>query len=152
MSNSTEVADRAIFADPAKLPLPRPTPETQHFWEGTRNAQLLLQKCNDCTHVYFPPRPFCPDCGCREVTVLAASGKATLFSYVINERPHPAFNGPYSIAVVRLEEGVQMMSNIVNVPQSPEALVLDMPLRVTYTRISEEITLPHFEPVVEADT
>jgi len=84
--------------------------------------------------------------------VLAASGKATLFSYVINERPHPAFNGPYSIAVVRLEEGVQMMSNIVNVPQSPEALVLDMPLRVTYTRISEEITLPHFEPVVEADT
>ena len=50
------------MADRSKLPLPVPTPETQHFWDGTRDGKLLLQKCDDCGSVYFPPRPFCPSC------------------------------------------------------------------------------------------
>lgn len=128
-------------------PLPKPTPETLHFWEGTRAGELRLQRCDRCAHVYFPPRPFCPACASREVTVFAASGRATLASYVISHRPHPAFEGPYAIALVELEEGPRMMTNIVGCPQTPEALVLDMPLEVTYAVQSEEITLPLFRPV-----
>jgi len=112
----------------------------------TRPLELLLQKCNDCDHTYFPPRPFCPKCSARDVSVFNASGNATLASYVINERPHPAFDGPYAIALVELAEGVRMMTNIVECDQTPEALVLDMPLTVVYEAVSDEITLPLFKP------
>ena len=133
------------MVDKTKIPLPQPTPETAHFWAGTKNETLKLQRCDDCKNVYFPPRPFCPSCASRKVSVFDASGSATLYSYVINNRPHPAFDGPYSIAVVELEEGPRMMSNIVNCPQTPEALELDMPLEVVFESMSEEISLPYFQ-------
>ena len=134
------------MADPSKRALPKATPETAHFWEGTRVGELRLQRCDGCAHVYFPPRPFCPECGSRGVTVFPASGRAYLDSYVINHRPHPAFEPPYSIALVRLEEGPRLMSNVVGGEQTPEALELDMPLEVTFDAVSDEITLPLFKP------
>jgi len=127
-------------------PIPAATPETAHFWEGTLVGELRLQRCDACDHVYFPPRPFCPGCSSREVSVFTASGRGRLASYVIHERPHPAFDGPYAIALVDLEEGPRMMSNIVGCPQTPDALKLDMPLQVTFERLSDEIALPLFEP------
>jgi uncharacterized OB-fold protein len=133
--------------DKSKVPLPKPTPETEHFWDGTRLGELRLQRCDDCQQVYFPPRPFCPSCASREVSVFNASGKALLYSYVINHRPHPAFDGPYSIAVVQLEEGPRMMANIINVEQTPEALTLDMPLEVVFEELNEQIFMPYFQPV-----
>lgn len=135
------------MADKSKLPLPVPTPETQHFWDGAKAGELRLQRCDDCGDAYFPPRPFCPACSSRSVSVFKASGNATLYSYVINHRNHPAFDGPYSIAVVELEEGPRMMTNIVGVEQTPEALQLDMPLEVTFEEMSEAISLPYFQPV-----
>jgi uncharacterized OB-fold protein len=126
--------------------LPQPTPETQHFWEGCKVGELRLQRCTLCAHVYFPPRPFCPACGSRAVEVFAASGKAILWSYVINHRPRPDMGAePYAIAVVALEEGPKMMTNIVGCPQTPEALELDMPLAVTFARFGDA-DLPFFAP------
>ena len=122
------------------------TPETVHFWEGTRSGELRLQKCAACSHVYFPPRPFCPQCASTNVGVLRASGRATLYSYVIHHRAVPGFVPPYSIAVVQLEEGPRMMSNIVETEQTPEALQLDMPLEVVFQRMNDEISLPLFRP------
>ena len=130
----------------AQRPLPRPTPETDHFWAGTRDGELRLQKCHACSHVYFPPRPFCPECSSRDVHVFRASGRGTLESYVINHRPHPAWTAPYAIALVKLAEGPRMMSNIVDCPQTPEALVLDMPLEVVFDKQTDEITVPLFRP------
>ena len=134
------------MADPSKLSLPVATPETQHFWEGTQEGELRLQKCLSCSDTYFPPRPFCPACSSQDVDVFTASGRATLYSYIINHRPHPAFDGPYSIAVVELEEGPRMMSNIVGVENTPENLVLDMPLEVVFEDANEEIAIPKFKP------
>jgi uncharacterized OB-fold protein len=127
-------------------PLPQPTPETQHFWDGTRAGELRLQRCDARGHVYFPPRPFCPTCGSQSVTVFNASGRGTLHSYVIHHRPVPGFTPPYAIAVVALQEGPKMMTNIVDCPQTPEALKLDMPLEVTFQAQNETITLPFFRP------
>lgn len=134
------------MADKSKIPVPTPTPETEHFWAGAKAGQLKLQRCSGCSEVYFPPRPFCPACASRDVEVFDASGRATLYSYVINQRPHPAFDGPYSIAVVELEEGPRMMTNIVNTAQTPEALVLDMPLEVVFEPLTDAISLPYFQP------
>jgi uncharacterized OB-fold protein len=129
-------------------PLPAITPETRHFWEGTRAGELRLQRCNACSHVYFPPRPFCPRCAGRDIAVVRASGRATLYSYVIHHRAVPGFDPPYSIAVVELEEGPRMMTNVVEVEQTPHALQLDMPLQVVFRTVSEDITLPLFRPAV----
>lgn len=126
--------------------LPKPTPETQHFWEGARVGQLLLQQCDSCQHIYFPPRPFCPDCASRSVTIFQASGKGRLYSYIINHRPPRWIEAPYSIAVVELDEGPRMMSNIVEVEQTPEALILDMPLEVVFDAVTDDITLVKFKP------
>jgi len=125
---------------------PVPTPETQHYWDGTRACELRLQRCDECANVYFPPRPFCPACGCRKVSAFKASGKATLYSYVIHHRQVPGFTPPYAIAVVELAEGPRMMSNIVDCPQTPEALVLDMELEVTFEALDDKITMPQFRP------
>ena len=127
--------------------LPTPTPETRHFWDGCRDGELRLQRCRVCKQVYFPPRPFCPRCASREVEIFAASGRATLYSYVINHRPRPDMGTePHAIAVVQLVEGPRLMTNIVHCAQTPDALVLDMPLKVHFQRESDEITLPLFEP------
>lgn len=130
----------------SKRPLPEPTPETRHFWEGTRAGELRLQRCEECRHVYFPPRPFCPKCASRAVAVFKASGRAKLYSYVIHHRPVPGFTPPYAIAVVELQEGPRMMTNIVGCPQTPEALKLDMPVEVVFEKQSDTITLPFFKP------
>jgi uncharacterized protein len=127
-------------------PLPEPTPETRHFWDGTKAGELRIQGCDDCAHRYFPPRPFCPACGSRSVHVIKATGRATLYSYVIHHRPRAGFEPPYAIAVVELEEGPRMMTNIVGCPQTPDALVLDMPLEVTFEAQNDAITLPFFRP------
>jgi uncharacterized OB-fold protein len=132
-------------------PAPRPTPETQHFWDGTKGGELRLQRCDDCSHAYFPHRPFCPSCGSRSVRIFAASGKGTLHSYVINHRaaPNSGFEAPYAIAVVELDEGPRMMTNITETPQTPEALILDMPVEVVFERLTDDISLPLFRPTRE---
>jgi uncharacterized OB-fold protein len=130
---------------------PKPTPETKHFWDGAKQGKLLLQRCGDTGKAYFPPRPFSPYTGTRNVSVFEASGKATLYSYVIHHRPVPGFTPPSAIAVVELEEGPRLMTNIVGCPQTPEALQLDMPLEVTFEAMDEEITLPFFRPAPAAE-
>jgi hypothetical protein len=133
------------MAEPGRA-LPAPTPETKHFWEGTAAGELRLQRCDGCGKNYFPPRPFCTACGSRSVSVFKASGKAVLWSYVIHHRPVPGFTPPYAIAVVQLDEGPRMMTNIVECPQTPEALQLDMPLEVVFEKQNDTITLPLFRP------
>jgi uncharacterized OB-fold protein len=133
----------------ASRALPEPTPETQHFWRGAREGELRLQRCLDCSVPYFPPRPFCPRCSSRDIEVFAASGRARLYSYVISHRPAPGFEPPYAIAIVELDEGPRMMTNLVEVAQTPEALVLDMALEVVFEPLSDEISLPLFRPSAE---
>jgi uncharacterized OB-fold protein len=134
------------MADAARA-RPKPTPETRPYWDGAKLGELRLQRCDDCSNVYFPPRPFCSSCASRDVSVFAASGRGFLYSYVINHRPAaPGFTPPYAIAVVELDEGPRLMSRIIDCPQTPEALVLDMKLEVAFERLDDAVTLPVFRP------
>src|SRR5258708_7944695 len=128
---------------------PRPTPETQPYWDGARAGELRIQRCTDCGRFYFYPRPFCPICHSSDVEWVAVSGRARLHSYVINHRPAPGFEdeAPYAIAVVQLEEGPRMMTNIVGVPNTPEDLVLDMALEVVFEE-QGGVCLPKFRPAI----
>ncbi len=132
-----------------KKAIPVPTPETQHFWDGCQRGELILQRCKDTGKAYFPPRPFSPFTGSKNIETFKASGRGVLYSYVINHRPAKGFENeaPYAIAVVRLDEGVNMMTNIVECEQTPEALQLDMPVEVVFEQITDKINLPKFRPV-----
>lgn len=112
---------------------PQPLPGTRPFWEGTQAGELRLQLCDSCdTHALYP-RPHCPACGAEALSWVRASGRARLYSNVINLMPMPGWTGamPYVIAVVELE-GPRMMTNLVGVPPDPKHLVLDMPTGKLY--------------------
>lgn len=127
-------------------PLPTIYDETRFYWDGAKEGKLLLNACVPCgDKVYFPPRPFCPTCGSRDVKVTEASGKGRLYSYIINQMPAPGYEPPFTVAVVMLEEGVKMVSNILDCPADPEALELDMPLEVTFEQRGN-IAVPQFKP------
>ncbi|SDO63581.1 hypothetical protein SAMN05216196_107143 [Lutimaribacter pacificus] len=126
--------------------LPAIYPETQFYWDGAKEGKLLLNACTACgNRPFFPPRPFCPHCGSREVTVIEASGRGRLYSYIISNVPAPGYETPFTIAVVMLDEGVKLVSNIVDCPPDPEALELDMPLEVTFEQRGT-LAVPQFRP------
>ncbi len=132
-------------------PLPKPTPETSHFWEATAEGRLMLQRCTACDGgAYFPPRPFCPRCSSRQVETFEASGRGRLHSYVINHRERPDFPSPFAIAVVQLDEGPRMMTNLVDVEQTRDALPLDLELEVTFEPTGEGMAIPLWKPTDKA--
>src|SRR4051812_15836742 len=120
------------MSDVPRRMAPRPSPGTQPFWDGCAAGELRMQRCRACDELYFPPRPACPRCLSDAVTWETLSGRGTLHTYLINHRAAPGFEPPYAIAVVQLAEGPRMMSNIVGVEQTPEALELDMELQVRF--------------------
>jgi len=128
-------------------PVPRPTPETLPCREGTAAGELRIQRFTPCDEFYFYPRPFCPKCLSSDVAWEKVSGNATLASYNINYRPGPAFSSqdPLVIALVELDEGPRMMTNIVGVPAEPEALPLGMRLTVGFQPRGDQF-LPVFSP------
>jgi uncharacterized OB-fold protein len=125
--------------------VPRPSPETAEFWAGTASAELRLPRCRPNGHVYFPPRPRCPICGTTEIDTIVASGRARLCSYVISYLPAPGIEPPFVLAVVELEEGPRLLTNIVDVEPRPDVLALDEELTVTFLPLGE-LALPVFRP------
>lgn len=131
---------------PAKA-VPVATPTTKPYWDGTKAGELRLQHCTDCHHHFLYPRIRCPKCGSANIAWVKVSGKATLYSYVINHYPAPGWEGetPYVIAMVQLAEGPRLMSSLKGVPADPAKLVLDMPLQVLFEPRGD-MMLPVFEP------
>ena len=118
---------------------PFPLPETEPFWNAVEEERLLIQRCADCGRHYFPPAPVCPHCTSRNVDWTPASGRARLYSFVIVPENWREWgrDGPTSVALVELEEGPRMVSTVVDCPQTPEALALDMPLDVAFRAFAE---------------
>ena len=130
--------------------LPVPTPETQPFWDATLEDRLLLPHCRDCGGWTYYPRPFCMHCFSKNIEWREASGKGTLHSFAINHLPAKGFPAgvPIVIAVVALEEGPRMITNLAveGIP-SPEDLQLDSQVQVTFRHVSEDLKLPWFRVV-----
>jgi uncharacterized OB-fold protein len=140
------MTDRST-SQPRPKPAPVVTPETKPYWDAAQRDELHIQRCGACNEFYFYPRPFCPHCFSEDVSWVRVSGRATLHSYVINHRPVPGWEGeaPYAIALVELEEGPRLATNIVGVPNTPEDLVLDMELEVCFEE-QGGMKIPKFKP------
>ena len=135
----------------ARFDLPAPDDDTLPFWDAARTGRLLIKRCLDCGHPFFYPRPFCPTCWSERVEWEEASGRASLYTWsVVHVNDLPPFDErvPYVAAVVDLDEGPRMMTNVVQC--AFDELVAGMPLEAVYTPISDEITIPQFRPRHEA--
>jgi uncharacterized protein len=127
----------------------RPSDEVlrEPFWQGLAAGNLLLQRCTACAAWRHPPSPICARCRSFEAEWIAASGRATLYSFTIVHRAvHAAVEPwlPYVVAVVELAEGVRLVSRLVEV--EPEAVSIGMDLRCTIVPISPGFALPLFRP------
>jgi uncharacterized OB-fold protein len=129
---------------------PKATPQTAPFWDAATERQLRIQRCRSCGRHYFYPRPFCRYCASDDVEWTTVSGRGRLRSYVINHRPAPGFESVSPvIALVELDEGPRLMTNIVGIEPLPEHLLLDMPVIVDFEERSG-VVVPVFRPSIEA--
>jgi uncharacterized OB-fold protein len=121
------------------------------FWEATRERRLLVQWCTACDRGVFYPRAFCPHCaaGRDALEWRTASGRATVYAAVVEHRPERAGarfsgGGPYCIALVDLNEGVRMLTNVVGCP--PDDVHSGLAVTVTWEPLSDGRQLPLFRP------
>lgn len=132
---------------PYAKPLPTPTPWSKPFWEAARRHELVIQQCNDCKATIFYPKMLCPRCMSGNLGWAKARGRGKVYSFtVIESNPPSAFvhDSPYVVAVVRLEEGAQLMTNIVGC--RPDEVRCDMPVEAVFEDVTPEFTLVKFRP------
>jgi uncharacterized OB-fold protein len=143
----------ATTAVPAK-PIPVPDEASAPFFDGARQGRLMLLRCRACdtfmspiAGIGAPLRPRCVACFSGDLEWAASSGIGTLYSFVIMHQLYDeafAAEIPYNIAVVETEEGVRLTSQVVDCPN--DQLEIDMPLEVTFERLSDAVAVPKFRP------
>jgi uncharacterized protein len=128
-----------------ELPHADPGPVTAPFWDACGRSELLFQRCGRCRAATFPPAEFCRECQARDQRWERSAGLGLLYSWTVVHRPAtPAFATPYAPAIVTLDEGYQMVTNIINA--KPRQLRLDLPVRVIFIGVGGGLVLPYFEP------
>jgi uncharacterized OB-fold protein len=126
--------------------LPAPDHASRHYWQSAAEGRLVLQRCTDCSELQFYPRSLCASCT-GETEWVDASGRGTLHTFTIIRQNHSkAFADlvPYAVGIVDLEEGVRMMSNIVDC--DVEVLRIGMPLEVVLLKAADDVGLPFWRP------
>jgi uncharacterized OB-fold protein/acyl dehydratase len=129
--------------DRPRRPRPVINRDNAGFWAGVARHQLLFQQCRQCGTPRFPWLPGCGACGSDEWRAVAASGRGTVYSYVVmHHPPFPAFAPPYAVALVELDEGVRIISNVTGVPC--DQVRIGMPVELEFLRADDDLELPVF--------
>jgi uncharacterized OB-fold protein len=117
------------------------------FWAEAAKGRLVVQRCRACRAWVHYPRISCPHCAAADPEWVTMSGRGRVYSFTVIQRAGtPAFRGeePYTLAIVELDEGPRLMTNIVDCP--PEQVKIDMPVTVAYRPVNDEIAVPVFRP------
>ncbi|MGB3071321.1 MAG: OB-fold domain-containing protein [Ottowia sp.] len=121
------------------IPSPQPSPETTPFWEAARQCKLLLRQCSICGKAHYYPRPACPFCG-GNTDWIESGGNGQVYSYSAMSRAIP----PYMMCYVMLDEGVAMMSNVVECELG--MVHIGMRVRVVFIPSADGMPVPMFAP------
>jgi uncharacterized OB-fold protein len=130
-----------------KKPLPAITAESKPFWEGCRRHRLLIQRCRACGSAQHYPRGVCATCWSEDLEWQESSGRGQIYTFTVAHRAQArGFKDevPYVIAYVELDEGVQVLTNLVGC--DPSKLSIGMPVEVTFEDVNDEISIPRFKP------
>ena len=129
-------------------PLPTLTKLNRPFFEGAKQGELRLQRCDACGQHWFPPSKNCPRCLSTDWQWIIASGRGRVWSWIVmHQRYFKAFEAdlPYNVAFIELDEGPRLMSTLVDV--APDQIRCDMPVTVTFEDATDEIAVPKFRPL-----
>jgi len=128
-----------------KRPRPALTQDNSFFFEGAKQHRLLIQRCTNCGVLRHPPRPSCAKCRSFDWDTADASGRGTIYSFVVNHYPQvPAFDYPLVVALVELEEGTRLVANVSGI--TPEEMAIGTPVIAHFEAFDEDLTLPVFRP------
>ena len=131
-----------------KKPVPKPSPESVPYWKAAAQHRLELPQCEACEQFWFPPSRSCPHCLSDKVGWTQVSGRGKVFSFVIYDRVyHPAFaeEVPYVVAVIELDEGPRLVSNIVAI--APDDVRCEMKVQAVFKDVAPDVAIPCFEPM-----
>jgi hypothetical protein len=126
-------------------PLPNNDPYSKPFWAHAKQGRLVVQRCDVCGDLHFPPGPVCPACLASNQSFQPVSGRGTLVSWVHFHHAYwDGFKGelPYTVCLVKLAEGPIMISNLLD--EQPEKLHAGASVSVIFDAVSEDLTLPRF--------
>ena len=143
-----EAAEAPAAEAPARPLRPRPalTQDNAFFFEGAKEGKLLIQRCVGCGTLRHPPRPACARCRSFEWDTVEASGRGTIFSFVVNHYPQvPAFDYPLIVALVELEEGTRLVANVEGL--TPETIAIGQAVEARIEQFDPDLSLPVFRPV-----
>ena len=126
----------------SKKPSPHPTADSVDFWHACSEGRLTFQRCGSCNHAQLYPRSLCARCGSTELTVETSQGRGTIFTFTLNHRaPNEAFaaDAPYLIALIDLDEGPRIMTNVVDC--DPASVAIGSRVRIVF-EARGELSLP----------
>ncbi|MHB8377407.1 MAG: Zn-ribbon domain-containing OB-fold protein [Dehalococcoidia bacterium] len=135
------------------LPIPEADEASAPFFEGARRHELMLMRCRACRAWRLPSRPRCPDCWSTDTEWARASGRGALYSWgIMHQKLHPAFaeKVPYQFAIVELEEGPRIVSDVVSVADGE--LRVGMPVHAVFDDVSDDATIVRFAPTGPSPT
>jgi hypothetical protein len=128
-------------------PLPILSDDNRPFWQATKKNELRMQQCLDCRHIRYPINHVCPKCLSEKAEWKQLSGRGEVFSYIVfHQVYHPGFakDVPYNVAMIQLEEGPRMISNVVGVPV--DQVKVGDKVEAVFDPVTEDITVPRFSP------
>jgi hypothetical protein len=131
----------------AGKPVPEPDESMQPFYAAAQQGQLALPRCRACQAYLALGTRVCTECLSEETEWQPVSGKGTLFTFgIMHQLYHPGFRDelPYNIAVVELDEGPRLNTNVVGLPH--DQLRVGMRLEVAFEQVSPAVSLPRFRP------
>lgn len=131
---------------PPTRPAPILTDDNHEFWDAACDGRLVAQRCTGCGALRHPPRPMCPHCHALEHELLVLAGTGTIYSYAILHHPqHPAFDYPVIAVLVDLDEGVRIVSNLVDV--APGDVTIGARVEVRFVPTADDGAVPVFAPI-----
>jgi uncharacterized protein len=129
----------------------RPTPvltvDNAFYWQGAARGELLVQACGECGKLAHPPSPLCPSCHSRNRTTQEMSGKGRISSFmIVHHPPNPWFEMPIPVVVIELEEGPEVVSNVVGM--ALDAIDIGLEVEVLFAATDDpDVAVPIFRPV-----
>lgn len=128
-------------------PLPAISSLNKPYWDGLKNRELRMQRCDECGRIWYPPSPLCPGCWSRKFTWTRLSGRGHVNSWVVFHQSY--FRGyddelPYNVAEVQLDEGPRLLTNLVDI--ADDRIRAGMPVEIVFDDVTSEITLAKFKP------
>jgi uncharacterized OB-fold protein len=139
-----------VHEDAKGRPLPEITDLTRPFWTAAKNGELVMQRCKRCETLNFLPKPWCVECGGRELHWVVVSGKGTVYSFTVSYRVMMNFPGwsddlPVVTCIIDLDEGARMYGQLIDC--EPDDVRIGMKVGVCFEEISPEAAIPKFRPV-----